>query len=282
MTHKLAPRLATLLALAIPAVLATADTAAQDPPAKARPARPAKPARGATAPARVAPTPQRAAPKAQPASAAIPSGPVEVAREAAAIARSESACLRDAAQGVQLAAQRLASASALGDGARIGEERGKLDGALGVLDECRNGARQRLEQLSFGTLEAGAPPAPAPAVEEPERRSAAALFSFGGVRVERGDADVDDVVKSLRRRSSRLASCYQQSNEPVDGKAALTLRLAEGERGARVTSIGVGQNTLSDPRVKGCLARALMGTSFPRSAAGSDVSLEIGFAQPRR
>jgi len=188
------------------------------------------------------------------------------ASQAATIAEKEASCLREAAQRVQSLSLRLRAAT---DPAQIQKQREELDFAVGVIDECRNIARQRSKE---------SPPVETPAPAAPEK-APTGLFSFGSIGVEDG-LDPAMVVRTLRSQSQKLARCY----EPHDAKGAvkLRLRLAQSGKGASPTAIAVEESSVDDPAVHRCVARTLMQSSFPAKAAGSEVSMEIGFAPPAK
>jgi hypothetical protein len=54
------------------------------------------------------------------------------------------------------------------------------------------------------------------------------------------------------------------------------MRLTPRGKRAVPTTVVVERSSVNDPAVHRCLASALMATSFPGAAAGSEVSLGIG------
>jgi hypothetical protein len=249
-----APALALLGTTSLAFAQDTIVTAPKAKPATAAPTRAPKAIPTATAPA--------AKPEAQ-------DPQVRQAQEMASIATREATCLREAAQHVNLAAQRVSTASP----ETMEKRRQELQFQLGVMQECRNIARKREVDADAGPF-AEPPPAEAPL------RS---LFSFGKIFVESGKGDAAVMANPLRQHAERFARCQSRAKSPrAHGTVQMVVRMVQGAGGgARPSTVAIPGATLRDRAVHRCLASALMDTSFPKSLAGSDVSLTMAFSQTR-
>jgi hypothetical protein len=281
---------------------------AQDPPVtkKAPSTKKARPAR--RAPARKAPAKwqkaarKKAAPQ-KAASAAAQPGDVQVdaARTMAKIANAESKCLRTASQKVQQAAFRLSGARSPES---IEKRRGKLAFAVGVMDECRNIARDRAEKIAVPTA---VPAKPKAELIRTERvitvpadmpldqitgdmvtadmakavKNVQGSFGFGNILVKEGALHPGDFVSSLRRSRPSFERCYQRAlvrSPDLSGTVQLNMRFVDRKHAARPQTVAIPSSSLGDKETHRCLANALMNTKFPHSAAGSEVSVKMAFA----
>jgi len=196
---------------------------------------------------------------------------IDAANELASIAAREATCLREAAQHVTLAAQRLSNAPA----EMIDKRRDELQFQLGVMEECRNIARQRESEASAGPF-AQPPPAQSPPAQEPARPRRG-QFSFGEILIESGAADAAVMVPPLRQNAARFTRCYERAGK-AKSRVKLRLRMVPSAGGARPSTIEIPGAPRRDGGFHRCLANALMETPFPKSLIGSDVTFMMGFA----
>ena len=199
---------------------------------------------------------------------------IDAANQLASIATREATCLREAAQHVTLAAQRLSNAPA----EMIDKRREELQFQLGVMEECRNIARQRESEASAGPFAQPPPAQPPPAQPAaPPARPRRGQFSFGEILIESGAADATMMVTPLRKNAERFTRCYERAGK-AKSRVKLRLRMVPSAGGARPSTIVIPGAPQRDGGFHRCLANALMDTPFPKSLIGSDVTFMMGFA----